>query len=356
MALIDELSELLPIAYPFEIKQVDKDDTNLRVTITLSVSAGAIPVDCRIHSYYERAWEHLKLFQYRTFIKCNIPIYQNRQTGRLTKPAISFSRDYSKFTLSYEAEVMRLMYIYNCFSTVAAQLGIYPQRVESLYHHYTQHLEVDTLNHTPQNIAFDETSTRKGHDYITTFWDLDQHCLVGIYDGKSSQAVKAFQQDHPYPEAIGKISIDMSPAFISGVNQYLPQADITFDKWHVIKLLHKHMDNLPQAADEFKAIVSLLMDQLWDFYRRKNYEQFCGQLAFVADFAQEKLPGNPITKTIRNHFDGIANYARCKINNGMLEGINSKIQTIKRMARGFRYKHTFKKMIRFAFHPLQVIS
>ena len=36
----------------------------------------------------------------------------------------------------------------------------------------------------------------------------------------------------------------------------------------------------------------------------------------------------------------------------------SKIQTIKRIARGFRSKHTFKKMIRFAFQTqaLQVIS
>lgn len=153
------------------------------------------------------------------------------------------------------------MQLHNCFSTVAAQLGIYPQRVESLYHYYTQYLEDNILVHTPENIAFDETSTRKGDDYITTFWDLDKECIVGIYNGKSSQTVKEFQQDHPYPEAIKNISMDMSPAFISGVNKYLPQADITFDQWHVIKLLHKHLDNLTSEADNFKAIINLLMNQ-----------------------------------------------------------------------------------------------
>ncbi len=292
MRLIDDLRELLPIDYPFELKEVAKDDINLRVIILLSVSEGTTPPNCRIHSYYEREWEHLKLFQYRSFIKCKIPIYQNRTTGHLTKPTISFSRDYSKFTLLYEAEVMRLMQMHNCFSTVAAQLGIYPQRVESLYHYYTQYLEDNILVHTPENIAFDETSTRKGHDYITTFWDLDKECIVGIYDGKSSEAVKEFQQDHPYPEAIKNISMDMSPAFISGVNKYLPQADITFDKWHVIKLLHKHLDNLTNEADDFKAIINLLMNQLCDFYKQKNHEQFSAQLTFIADFAQEKLQNN----------------------------------------------------------------
>lgn len=358
MPLIDQLSDLLPILPPFEVKEIDKDDVNSQVIIYLSVSESHTPVNHRIHSYYKRDWEHLKLFQYRTFISCQVPIYQDKSTGKLTKPTIEFSRDYSRFTLLYEAEVMRLMRINNCFTTVAAILGIYPQRVESIYHHYTQHLEDNFLANTPINIAYDETSTRKGHRYITTFFDLDQWVIVGIYDGKSSECVKAFMQDHPYPEAIKNISIDMSPAFISGNNTYFPQAQITFDKWHVIKLLYKHLDSLMPKANEFNAYITLIMNQLSDFYKRQDYELFAAQLIFIADFAQEKLNGNPITKTIKVHFEGITNYANTQFNNGILEGINSKIQTIKRIARGFRYNRTFKKMIRFAFEKpsLQVIS
>ncbi len=341
MALIDDLSQLLPIEHPFGIKAVEKDEANLRVNIILSVSQEAIPVDCRVHSHYGRKWEHLKLFQYRTFVRCDIPTYQHKKTGELAKPAISFSRDRSRFTLRYEAEVMRLM-------------DIHPQRVESLYHHHTRPLEFDQPGHTPQNIAFGETSTRKGHDHVTTFRDIDEQCIVGIYNGKSSEAVGAFKQDHPYPEAIRNVSIDMSPAFVSGVSKHLPQATVTFDKWHVTKLL----DELTQAADEFKALVKLPMNQLCDFYKRENHERFSAQLAFVADPAQEKLQDNPITKAIREHFDGIANYADSKINNGIMEGTNSKIQTIKHIARGLRHKHTFKKMIRLAFqnNALQVNS
>lgn len=80
---------------------------------------------------------------------------------------------------------MRLLHLHHCFTTVAKQLGINVQRVESIYHHYTRHMETDTISTTPVNIACDETSVRKGHDYITTFYDLDTHELVGIYDGKS---------------------------------------------------------------------------------------------------------------------------------------------------------------------------
>lgn len=253
---------------------------------------------------------------------------------------------------------MRLMRIHYCFATVASNLGIYPQRVESIYHYYTQDLEDNVLVHTPENVAYDETSTRKGHDYITTFFDLDQWAIIAIYDGKSSQCVKSFMQDHPYPEAIKNISTDMSPAFICGNKSYFPQANLTFDKWHVIKLLYKHLDSLMDKANEFNDFIQLMMNQLSDFYNQQDYQQFAAQLAFIADFAHEKLAENPITKTINTHFEGIANYANTQYTNGVLEGINSKIQVIKRVARGFRYKHTFKKMIRFAFEKptLQVIS
>jgi len=358
MDIISKLSDLLPILPPFEIETISKDDSKLQVLIQLKVMESTLPLNHIIHSYYEREWEHLKLFQYRTFIKCKIPIYKDKSTGVLTKPSISFSRDYSRFTLLFEAEVMRLMNIHYCFSTVAKTLHINTQRVESIYHYYTQHLEVNLIEETPVNIAYDETSTKKGHDYITTFFDLDQWKIIGIYDGKSSECVREFMQSHPYPEAIKNISIDMSPAFICGANQCFPNADLTFDKWHVSKLVYKYLDKLEAQAGAFKEYIYLVMNQITDFYRQKQYERMAAQLMFIADFAQEQLNANPITKMIYSHFEGIVNYAKSQVNNGILEGLNSKIQAIKRIARGFRYKSTFKKMIRFAFHPVpyQVIS
>jgi hypothetical protein len=129
-------------------------------------------------------------------------------------------------------------------------------------------------------------------------------------------------QSHPYPKAIKNILIDMSPAFICGANQYFPKADISFDKWHVIKWIYKHLDRLDSKAEVFRSYISLLMEQITDFYCQKQYEQMAAQLMFIADFAQEQLNENPITKTIKSHFEGITNYAISKVNNGILEGVN----------------------------------
>lgn len=358
MDLIKTFTDLLPIELPFVVDRLEKDEAKGEAHIYLQVDSSNLPVNSFVHSYYSRSWEHLKLFQYRCFIHCELPIYKDKVTGKLTKSAVSFSRDYSRFTLLYEREVMRLMKIHHCFSTVGKNLGIYPQRVEAIYHHYTESLAEDTITETPVNVAYDETSSRKGHEYITTFQDLDNHKIIGIYDGKASDCVAQFMQDHPYPEALKNISIDMSPAFISGAKHYFSQAEVTFDKWHVIKLIYKHLDTLGTRAEAFNTHISLLMDQITSFYKQNLHAEFTAQLQFIADFAQDMLNDNPITKTIMAHFDGIANYAHSKITNAVMEGINAKIQVIKRVARGFRYKHNFKKMIRFLFAEFnfQVIS
>jgi transposase len=356
MDIIDQLSEFLPIDSAFEIERVEKSESDAEAHIYLQVRKEATPPGHSIHSYYKRTWEHLRLFQYRTFIHCHIPIYRDHTTGKLHKPEITFSRDYSRFTLMFEKHLMRLLHLHHCFTTVAKQLGINVQRVESIYHRYTRHIEADSISTPPVRIACDETSARKGHDYITTVYDLDAQKIIGIYDGKSSACLEEFFHDHPYPPAVTDISIDMSPAFIAGATTCFPHARITFDKWHVIKLMHRHLKDLRGKANYFNDRIGTLLDTITDFYNLGSLEEAKSQLSFIADFADECMGDNSLSTSIRRHCTGITNYFISNINNGIMEGLNAKIQTIKRMARGFRYTENFKKMIRFVFGDFNFAS
>jgi len=73
------------------------------------------------------------------------------------------------------------------------------------------------------------------------------------------------------------------------------------------------------------------------------------QLLFMADWIEELAGKNPLSSSIRQHAQGLVNYVTTKLTNALLEGINSKIQAIKRIARGFRYTKNFKKLILSAF-------
>ncbi|NRA48365.1 MAG: transposase, partial [Phaeodactylibacter sp.] len=75
-------------------------------------------------------------------------------------------------------------------------------------------------------------------------------------------------------------------------------------------------------------------------------------LSYWADRTQDLFNMDRLCKSIYKHFQGIINFVESKVTNGLLERMNSKIQFIKRAARGYRYTDNFKRMILFAFGAL----
>ena len=97
----------------------------------------------------------------------------------------------------------------------------------------------------------DETATTKGHDYITLFVDLYKKAVAHISDGKGSQTIVDFvavlEQQKGNKEQVKSVSCDMSPAFIKEIRENLPNAQITFDKFHIIKIINEGVDKVRRA-------------------------------------------------------------------------------------------------------------
>jgi transposase len=95
-------------------------------------------------------------------------------------------------------------------------------------------------------VGMDETSVAKGHEYITLFVDMHERKTIHIADGKGHETVKDFtsylKEDQAEPDQITSESFDMLPAFIKGVQTFLPKADITFDKFHIVKIINEGVD------------------------------------------------------------------------------------------------------------------
>ena len=72
-------------------------------------------------------------------------------------------------------------------------------------------------------MAFDETASRRGHNYVSLFVDLARRRVLFVAEGKDAGTVEAFAQDLAAhggnPKAIAEVCIDMSPAFIAGIAQ-----------------------------------------------------------------------------------------------------------------------------------------
>jgi transposase len=199
--------------------------------------------------------------------------------------------------------------------------------------------------------------------------------------GRDGATVKAFAEDLKahggYPEAVGSVSRDMSIAFISGVGEHLSNADITFDRFHIMNKLGEAVDAV--RRDEAKDRPLLLRKTRWLWLtNRQNLsevqqrelvwltrpsprlatarahrwrEDFQGFYDLPAEEAEAYLtrwcngamrsrlqPLKDFVATVKRHWAGILAWHQSHITTGLLEGTNSLIQAAKARARGYRNK------------------
>jgi transposase len=340
-----------------------------------------------VHDTVERTWQHLDFFQHTCLIHARIPRIQT-SSGNTLQVEVPWARPGSSFTLLFEAFGMLLVENEMPFSKVGEVLGVDGRRVQNFFNFWVRDaLKGQDLSDI-KHIGIDETSSKKGHKYVTVVADHDSKKVVYVTEGKSADTIEEFAEyiDSKGGSAnnIKRTSIDMSPAFISGIMEYLPYSQIVFDKFHVMKMLNEAMDktrkseqkihtgiqrsrylwlkndeNLNAEQIELRSNLSDAYPTIGQAYRLKvlfkeiwTYSTVKGIKHFFKQWKSEavKLKNQffiDFSKTIERHWYGVESYIMEELSNGLLEGINSKIQLAKRRARGYRNMENFKMMIYF---------
>ncbi|MDO9324705.1 MAG: transposase [Methanoregula sp.] len=96
------------------------------------------------------------------------------------------------------------------------------------------------------SLGIDETACTRGHKYVSLGVNLDNSKVIHISKGKDASVVSSFNEDFSVhkgkPENVQRFCCDMSPAFIKGIEENFPAASITFDKFHVMKIMNEAVD------------------------------------------------------------------------------------------------------------------
>lgn len=387
---IDLFTNALGLKDPWEVTDVSFKPDESRLDIYISrakrskVTCPVCGKECSVHDSKERTWRHLNFFQYKAFIHCKVPRCNCNDHG-VKQVEVPWTRQGSGFTLLFEAFVMML--VRNMpVNAVANLIGIYSDRIWRIIDHYVAeaYKSIDFSNVT--TIGLDETSSKRGHNYITLFVDLDKSKVLYATEGKDASTIESFKEtfenhngDIP---SVENISCDMSPAFIKGVNKHFPDADITFDKFHVIKRINEAVDKVrreelkenellkrtryiwlknpknltikqqeqmqPLSKMKLKTLRAYNIKlNLQEFYEINDEEAALSHLKkwfFWATHSRLE-PMKEAAYFIKRHWDGIIQYTTTKITNGVLEGINSIIQAVKRRARGYGTTKHFISMV-----------
>jgi hypothetical protein len=174
------------------------------------------------------------------------------------KVHVPWARPDSGFTLLFEALLMTMVSAMPV-RTVAKMVGEHDTRLWRVLHHYVDQARAHTDASAVTRVAIDETAARRGHDYITLFVDIDQARVLFATEGKDAGTVAAFADDLAahggHAAAVDEVCIDMSPAFIKGTAEHLPNAAVTFDKFHAVKIINDAVDQVRRAEQKGQSVL-----------------------------------------------------------------------------------------------------
>jgi len=392
----------LQLESPWFIKDVKFTPTTKKISgkldIYLDFEKGAKFKDdsntaCSIHDTVEKTWRHLDFFQHTCYLHARVPRIKIPE-GKVRLVQVPWARPGSGFTLLFEAFAMLLIENEMPVNKAAGILHVYSHRLWTIFNHWIGRAFSKNDLSTIEHMGIDETSSRKGHNYVTITVDLKKKRTIFVASGRDETSIKSLsnylKNKGVCPEQVTRAAIDMSIPYISGLRKYFPDTAIVFDRFHLKKVINKAMDELRKAerrqhtelkgskyiflknqknltskqrymkfelSESFPKLGDAvrLVELFDDFFRFDDKEQASAYLAYWCDMAEESgiKPFQECVKTIRSHWEGIINYAETKITTGFLEGINSKIQLAKRRARGFRNIDNFINMIYFLTAKLE---
>ena len=336
----------------------------------------------------EKTWRHMNFFEHKCFLHCRVPRIP-MSDGKYRMVSVPWARPGSGFSLLFEAFAMKLIESEMPISAVSKRMHETSPRIWRVFHHWIkkarQNIDLSNVRH----IGVDETSSRRGHRYITHFVDLDTRQIIFATEGKDTETFSRFvaelESRGGKRENIKIVSMDMSPAFVGGYLKYFGQAAIVFDKFHLTQMLNEALDatrkneqndkkllrkqrftllhrkcHLSEKRKKDLEILLLTYPSLGEAYKFKEgffdaylcpTPQEC--IKYLDDWCKAVMQSSLLymrnfVKTLRAHWFGITtNFTHKGVSNGILEGINSKIQLAKRRARGFGNIDNFIDMAYF---------
>jgi len=378
---IDVFTKLLALERPWSVERLSFDPETKSIDIFLHHRCNArfrCP-ECGVFlPLYDhippRRWRHLDQGEWMTWLQARIPrvscLFHGIRQVRVpwAPPGARFSLQFEKHAIDtlLEADVLgasRLLRI-----SWDEAWGIMERAVERGLK-AKKHRIISLL-------GVDEKAVAKRHKYFTLVNDLDRGTVEFITDGHKTASLDAYYDSLTVRQKAGieAVAMDMWGPFITSTLKYIPHAKdkIVFDRFHVMKHMtegvddvrkaeHRHLqaegddtlkrtkylwlfseENLPEKdAERFAGLKSMnlktgrawaIKESLRDLwrYRHKGWaRRFWKKWYFWATHSQLK-PIVKVARMLKSHLANVLTYCDHRITNAASEGLNSKIQGVKK--------------------------
>ena len=389
--------QALGLGKPWYISSLEFDSGQGRLDIRIDFERGAkfdyvssdgtVLSGLGVHDTQEKRWRHLNFFQHECYLVCRVPRVK-LPDGKARLIKTPWEGKGLGFTMLFEALMLQLC-VEMPVNAVARLVKEDDNKIWRVLRAYVDEARRGEDYSELEVVGVDETSMKRRHKYVSIVVDIDKAKTVFVAEGKDSRVLERFKDDllahGGDPKKISDISCDMSPAFIKGISEHFPNSAITFDKFHIAKLINDAVGEVrKEEARENNLLkgtknlfernrVNMSEKQLEHFQKRlelrhlnlKTVRAYHIKEAFQEIYKKETRDGfekalrqwyswarrcrlepmKEVAAVIKRHWSGVLRWFDSRITNGLLEGLNSLIQSAKSKARGFRTFANFRAII-----------
>lgn len=355
---------------------------------------------CPAHDFADKTWRHLNFFQHYCYLHARVPRTRCPEHG-VKRIEVPWARPGSDFTLLFEQVAMSLVKEMPVLA-VSRQLGISDTRLWRIVHHYVGRMlgEIDLSSVT--TVGVDETASRRGQRYVTVFLDMQRkkEPVLFAVPGRGKATIKAFSdflaKHGGNPDNVVEVVCDMSQAFLSGIDENLPNAHVTVDWFHIVQTFTKALDKVrkqerrekghPKAlrwavlkgldnntltAKQVAALQELIADRgatadAWVIKEKLRWIQKAQtprgarwRITNYLNVMREAVKDQPLLKpmakalnTLERHAERVVRRWISDLTNARLEGMNGLFQAARSRARGYRNEANFIAMIYLIGSPV----
>jgi transposase len=347
----------------------------------------------------ERAWRHLDSCGFTTWLHARPPRV-GCPTHGVRQVSLPWAEPHSRFTALFERLAIDVLKE----ADVSGACEILRISWDEAWHIMEKAVARGLAakeHRVPELVGVDEKAARKGHNYLTLVCDLERGTVEHIAEERTQASLDSYFETLSEEELAGvkAVAMDMWQPYLASLRAHLPDADnrVVYDRFHIMKHMGEAVDtvrkrehrelqaqgldlltgskylwlysgeNLPRRhKDRFDALraenlktgkawaIKEDLRYLWSYHRLGWAKKFWKRWYFWATHSRLG-PVVDVAKMLSRHEQGVLNYfSAAPVTNATAEGLNSKIQTIKKMAYGFRNKEHFKTAIFFHCGGLQL--
>jgi len=395
---IELYRQLLGLASPWTVTRVELAVKEQRVDVWAGHAegerwpcpecGGALPLYDHAE---ERAWRHLDSCQFQTHLHARPPRVQCPTHG-VKQVRLPWAEARARFTTLFERLAIDVLLETDILGAT---------RILRISWDEAWHIQERAVARgqrakpvaVPAQLGVDEKAAAKGQRYLTLVCDLAQGTVEYIGDDRKQASLDGYFTGltEAQRESITAVAMDMWGPYVESVRTHVPDgaSKIVFDKFHIMghvgaavdqvrrhehrmlraagdetltgtkylwlygaeRMPEKHQDRflLLQAMDLKTArawVIKETLRHLWSYQREGWARRHWKQWYFWATHSRLK-PVIEAARLIQRHLPNVMTYFTHRITNAVSEGLNSKIQTIKKRAYGFRNREHFKTAIYF---------